>query len=322
MLAGQTTASADFSGDFAPANWTYAETNTSGSGPSGTLSSSQMQLTSADWNPGSATPNTSGSYSITIPYDVGLITFNYSYVTRDRDGSSYDMPTYTVGGVASEMVASDIPDNGTESGTKWIDVNNLSGTILTIAQPCTDCIYDSATITITGFTAIKKPSSNTLRVDSSGVATEKNNIVTCTPGKYTFFNGGSTPETAKVQSYVYTLILNGKPVSTISTDNFKTVAAHMFPSIAGNLSGSATLEGASWDVKGVSDYTAQCQIYAYPSGANIQSVTSMGYDAVALAVAAEAAAKAQMAKDMIANWNASNEALIKKYRDQRLATKP
>ena len=44
--------------------------------------------------------------------------------------------------------------------------------------------------------------------------------------------------------------------------------------------------------------------------------------AVALAAAAEAAAKVQMAKDLIANWNSSNEAAAKKARDNRLAGRP
>ena len=163
---------------------------------------------------------------------------------------------------------------------------------------------------------------NALRVDMLGVTTEKNNVVSCTPGKYTFLNGGATPETAKIQSYVYTLLINGKAVSTLSSDNFKSVASHMFPAIAGNMAGTATLEGATWDLKGMSNYSAQCQVYATQSGGNIQSVTTGTYDSVALAAQAEEAAKVQRAKDLIDNWNASNEALIKKYRDQRLAGKP
>jgi hypothetical protein len=163
---------------------------------------------------------------------------------------------------------------------------------------------------------------NALRLDTAGATTEKNNVVSCTPGKYTFLNGGSTAETAKIQSYVYTLLVNGKAVSTLSSDSFKSVASHMFPTIAGNMAGTATLDGASWDLKGMSNYSAQCQVYATQSGANIQSVTATAHDSVALAAAAEAAAKVQMAKDMIANWNASNEAAAKKYRDNRLAGKP
>ena len=163
---------------------------------------------------------------------------------------------------------------------------------------------------------------NRLRVDSVGTTTEKNNIVSCSPGKYTFLNGGATPETAKVQSFVYTLLVNGKAVSTLSSDNFKTANSSFFPTIAGNLAGTATLEGATWDLKGMSNYSAQCQVYATESGGNIQSVTTGTYDSVALAAQAEEAAKAQKVKDMIADWNATNDALVKKYRDQRLAGKP
>ncbi len=163
---------------------------------------------------------------------------------------------------------------------------------------------------------------NALRVDSVGTTTEKANVVSCTPGKYTFLNGGSTAETAKVQSYVYTLLVNGKAVSTLSSDNFRSVASHMFPTIAGNMAGTATLEGATWDLKGMSNYSAQCQVYAIQSGGNIQSVTTAVHDAVALAAAAEAAANVARDKEIISSWNAANEELAKKYRDQRLAAQP
>jgi hypothetical protein len=161
-----------------------------------------------------------------------------------------------------------------------------------------------------------------LRLDSAGTTTEKSNVVSCTPGKYTFLNGGSTPETAKIQSYVYTLLVNGKAVSTLSTDSFKSVTSHLFPTIAGNMAGTATLDGASWNLAGMSNYSAQCQVYATQSGGNIQSVTTAAHDSVALAAGAAEAAKVQMAKDMIANWASSNEASARKFRNNRLAGKP
>jgi hypothetical protein len=162
---------------------------------------------------------------------------------------------------------------------------------------------------------------NALRLDTAGSTTEKNNVVSCTPGKYTFLNGGSTAETAKIQSYVYTLLVNGKAVSTLSSDGFKTVAAHQFPTIAGNMAGTATLDAATWDLKGMSNYSAQCQVNAFQSNANAQSLTTEAHDSVALAAAAEAASAAQKAKDIIAAW-ASDEAAAKKARNNRLAGKP
>ena len=88
------------------------------------------------------------------------------------------------------------------------------------------------------------------------------------------------------------------------------------------MAGTATLEGATWDLKGMSNYSAACQVYATQSSGNIQSVTSEVHDAVALAAAAEAAAKVQASKNMIADWAASNDELAKKYRDQRLVAQP
>jgi hypothetical protein len=176
------------------------------------------------------------------------------------------------------------------------------------------------TLRYTGFNGYSR-SGNVLRLDTVGTTTEKSNVVSCTPGKYTFLNAGASAETAKIQSYVYTLLVNGKAVSTLSTDNFKSVASHQFPTIVGNMAGTATLDGATWDLKGMSNYSAQCQVHAFQANANAQSITTAAHDSVALAAAAEAAAKAQKTKDMIAAW-ASDEAAAKKARDARLAGKP
>ena len=181
---------------------------------------------------------------------------------------------------------------------------------------------DFKIVNFLGSNGPRASASNALRLDSPGTTTEKNNVVSCTPGKYTFLNGGSTAQTANIESYVYTLLVNGKAVSTISSDNFRSVASHLFPTIAGNIAGTATLEGATWDLKGMSNYSAQCQVYAFQSGGNIQSVTTAVHDSVALAVAAEVAANSAKDKEIISTWNASNEELAKKYRDQRLVAKP
>jgi hypothetical protein len=201
-----------------------------------------------------------------------------------------------------------------------------SGAALISFQTIADCCgFGAASIRFVSSPSRTMPSvriGNALRLDEAGATTEKNNVVSCTPGKYTFLNGGSTAEVSNIQSYVYTLLVNGKAVSTLSSDNFRSVASHLFPTIAGNMAGTATLEGATWDLAGMSNYSAQCQVYATQSGGNIQSVTTEAHDAVALAAAAEAAAKTQMTKDMIVNWNLSNEELAKKLRDRRLAGKP
>ena len=201
-----------------------------------------------------------------------------------------------------------------------------SGAALISFQTIADCCGNgAASIRFVSSPSRTMPSvriGNTLRLDSAGTTTEKANVVSCTPGAYTFLNGGATAEASNIQSYVYTLLVNGKAVSTLSTDNFKSVASHLFPTIAGNMAGTATLDGASWDLAGMSNYSAQCQVYATQSGGNIQSVTSEVHDAVALAAAAEAAANVARDKEIISTWNAANEELAKKYRNQRLAVQP
>jgi len=199
------------------------------------------------------------------------------------------------------------------------DYNNAAGFIL-LNYPSGSVTWGNISL-VTSSRPVS-PDNSTLRLDAAGTTTEKNNVVSCTPGKYTFLNGGNSAETAKVQSYVYTLLVNGKAVSTLSSDNFKSVPSHLFPTIAGNMAGTATLEGASWNLAGMSNYSAQCQVYATQSGGNIQSVTTVAHDSVALAAAAAEAVKAQMTRDMIANWASSNEAAAKKLRDNRLAGKP
>ncbi len=183
-------------------------------------------------------------------------------------------------------------------------------------------IYGCAGQTATARSILQYVTRNGLRLDEAGTTTEKNNVVSCTPGKYTFLNGGTTQESAKVQSYVYTLLVNGKAVSTLSSNNFKTVASHMFPTVGGNVTGTATLQGATWNLAGMSNYSAACQVYAEQSGTSTQSVTTTAHDSVALAASAEAAAKVQATKNMIADWAISNDELAKKYRDNRLAGKP
>ena len=239
--------------------------------------------------------------------------------------------TYSTNGLFNGVAQND--DSGPASGFATNFNARLTGTGTTGFYTIRVSSYDlwiggesetaTYTVTYTGFTPRNLlRTKNNLRLDAPGTTTEKANVVSCTPGKYTFLNGGSTAETANIQSYVYTLLVNGKAVSTLSTDNFRSVTSHQFPTIAGNMAGTATLEGATWDLKGMSNYSAACQVYATQSGANTQSVTTEAHDAVALAAAAEAAAKVQASKNMIADWAASNDELAKKYRDNRLAGKP
>jgi hypothetical protein len=173
-------------------------------------------------------------------------------------------------------------------------------------------------LTYTGISRPRKGVGSSLRIETAGTITEKSNIVSCTPGSYTFLNSGSTSETANIQSFVYTLLLNGKAVSTLSTDGFRSVPAHLFPTIAGNMAGTATLTGATWDLSGMSNYAVSCQVFAWQNGANVQSTTATISDSVK--TAAEAA-KAQAWEDQRATATAANFTKDMREMRKRLAAR-
>jgi hypothetical protein len=274
MFVGQAPANADFTGDFAVPNWTYSETDTSASGPTNSLTSTLMSITSADWSTG-AVAGTKGSYSITIPWNIGLITFDYEYTTIDRDDSSFDMATYTLGGEETNLVASDIPKFGSESGTKTLNTTGLGGTTLSINQKCTDCILGTATVRITGFRGTPFRESNQLLVKSPATLSMGASSYTCKPGAFTFLNRGVTSEAGAPTSLIYSLILDGVRVSAVSSDNFVTMGKYMVGATTGSVTGTASLESATWTVTGAGAKAAQCEILAYQDHATT-STTSNG----------------------------------------------
>jgi hypothetical protein len=274
MFLGQAPANADFTGDFAVPNWTYSETNTSANGPTNSLTSTLMSITSADWSTG-AVAGTKGSYSITIPWNIGLITFDYEYTTIDRDNSSFDMATYTLGGEETDLVASDIPKFGSESGTKTLNTTGLGGTTLSINQKCTDCVPGTATVRITGFRGTPFRESNQLLVKSPATLSMGASSYTCKPGAFTFLNRGVTSEAGAPTSLIYSLILDGVRVSAVSSDNFVTMGKYMVGATTGSVTGTASLESATWTVTGAGAKAAQCEILAYQDHATT-STTSNG----------------------------------------------
>ena len=271
---GQASANADFTGDFAVPNWTYTETDTSASGPSNSLTATLMSLTSADWTD-SPVMNTNSSYSITIPWNVGLITFNYAYTTLDRDGSSFDLASYTLNGVKTDLVASNIPKFGSESGVVTLDVSALGGKVLSINQECNDCILGTATVKVTGFRGVPMFDPHQLVAKSNASLSLGTNSYTCKPGAYTFLRRGVTPEAGTPTSLTYSLIIDGVRVSALSSDKWATMPPWMFGDSNNSVTGTATLDSATWTVSGAGTKSAKCEILAYQDHATT-STTSNG----------------------------------------------
>ena len=269
-------ASADFSGDFAPAKWSYQESNPSEKGPSATLSPSTMQITSANWpSGGAAVANTWGQYGIEIPWYLQTISFEYSYVTGDVDGSSFDMASYTLNGAKTNLVASNIPQFGSASGSVTLDVSSLAGKSLLFTQACTDCILGTASISIRNFSAISRSSllnAHELSSQSNPVLTRDEKGYTCKPGAYTLKRFSFAKEQGSPTSLRYTLIVDGKRTSSLSTDNWSTFSNSTLASTGSSLTGSASVDSAFWASASSIAQTVQCEVLAFQD-----SATSVNY---------------------------------------------
>lgn len=270
-------AQADFTGDFAPANWIYYENNTTSNGPRNALSVSTMQLDSADWN-SITSRGTYGQYGIEIPWYLESIKFDYSYVTYDVDGSSFDMPSYTLNGQKSYLVADNIPKNGTATGSISLDVSALAGKPLFFTQECSDCILGAATIKITNFTAKSRSTllnSNTLSINSSPILVRVGDTFVCKSPTFAFKRYGYSNESAAPTALVYSLSLDGRKVSSVSSDNWKSLARFNFDSTKDTIEGSATYTSASWTVAGKIFTSAQCEVVAFQESATSLSFSNI-----------------------------------------------
>lgn len=284
LVSSQSVASADFEYDFAPSQWTYTATNDAAYGPSGTLTESQMQLTSAnysDWSGntfGTQLTEQKGSYSITIPANVNKIDFTYEYSTGDKDSSVFDTAQYTVNGNSTDIPPFTVQQNyafGAQivptvvTGTKSIDLAGKQGTTFSIDQLCSDCVYGSATITITGFRVGRiTNNSNVILADAKPTITSDSKGYTCRPGTHSFFQYGVTKIAAAPTSMVYTLIINGARVSSVSSDNWSVLSRSTFDTSDKSVSGTATSTSATWMLDGANSKSAQCEVLAFQDGAS------------------------------------------------------
>lgn len=272
LVLNQNVANADFSDEFAPSNWTYSETDTSQYGPTNSLSVSTMSITSANysnWTGGTfATPiqNQAGVYSILIPHGTGLVSFDYSYYTGDISKSSYDMATYTVNGVETNLVPTNVPALGTSSGSVTLDFTGLGGKTFAINQKCSDCVLGAATTTIKKFDVKRFSNLNVLSSEVSPTITSDASSFTCKPGSFSLLSKGINRVTGSPTSIAYTLIVDGVRVSTVSSDNWNTMSRSSVAGTNNSVTGSATLSSATWSFKGANEKSASCEVVALQDG--------------------------------------------------------
>jgi hypothetical protein len=302
VLLNQSWASADFYGPFAPSNWTF-----NGDASANSLTSSQMQIESSNIGGGIRT----ASYSINVPGNTIYVSFDYHYVTNDRDGSSYDLAKYSINGVTTNIVASNIPNGGTASGT--LTFNNLAGTSFALIQEALDGILGSATITITNFSAVLKQSDYLVEVEQPKLNVS-NGLATCTAGKYKFASG----QVADISSLAYTLIVEKAPVSRVVFDPSNLISPHLFSSITHSVSGGAGVESAIWDVSKLSNYEAYCEVSVAKGDSMLHSLSNTFEDA---AKTAERNAAAQAWEDQRSTATAANFTKDMREMRKRLAAR-
>jgi len=258
---------ADFSGDFAPDNWTYSET---AEGPVGSITASEMSLTSA--NNGAAFAK--GLYSIVIPYGVTSISFSFEYVNGDVAPSSMDPSQVVLDGVVTEISGYSVPSGGTKTGI--ISLNVIGGQLLSIEQLTTDAVLGSSTTVVTDFHVKNRNAfTSDLLVASSGpLLTSGTNTLTCSPGSYNLLLNGFSSQAGKPASIAYTLIIGGKRVSTLSSDSWTGMLQAIFDSSDNTITGAASNVAATWNVDSYKAGTAQCEVVAYQSGSITTSLSN------------------------------------------------
>ena len=171
-------AHADFSGPYAPANWTTAMTGTLvGTGTttgSATFSSSQLALIGGN---GIAPAGSDGScvggvYAFAGPCQIqttivlpGTYSFHWSYLTADEAGPAGDIFGVLVNGVRTSL--SDPGGAISQSGDRTFTASSSFGWFLN----CTDCTGGAATATITNFVVTQPiPEPTTYALLAAGLA--------------------------------------------------------------------------------------------------------------------------------------------------------
>lgn len=105
------------------------------------------------------------------------------------------------------------------------------------------------------------PSWHILGDSKAGVPTltVTNETVTCGAGSYVMSSG----QVADVQSAVYTLVIDGMRVSTVSSDDFTMVPRWIVDPSSGRYQGVGTTAAASWSRAGLPRGSYRCEVLAY-----------------------------------------------------------
>lgn len=143
-----------FSGYYDTGNWTInaipnASVTVSGAAPNNTIT-----LRGKD-NGGGASNTTFTIIADPLAPVASTVRFNWEYVTRDRDGSSFDPFGYVLNGNFFQLTANGLPDNSTQSGTATFIVQ--PGDVFGFNQRSLDSQLGRGITDVFGFSIIAVP---------------------------------------------------------------------------------------------------------------------------------------------------------------------
>jgi hypothetical protein len=143
-----------FTGYYATGNWTINATPNASVTVGGTAPNNTITLNGR--NSGSGLSNT----TFTIVADpsaplASTVFFNWSYVTQDRDGSTFDPFGYVLNGNFVQLTANGLPINSTQSGTASFIVQ--PGDLFGFNQRSVDSQLGRGITSVSGFSIVAVP---------------------------------------------------------------------------------------------------------------------------------------------------------------------
>jgi len=134
----------DFSGDFAPGNWTFDPDGGDGSVNAGNAPSS-ITMTGSNNQSNSANNST---YCISIPgTGEGTLAFTWQYETNDSDGPRWDPFGYVINGTVSQLT----DDNGPDLQSGTVDISIQGGDQFCFLSSSLDQLFGEAFTELSNF---------------------------------------------------------------------------------------------------------------------------------------------------------------------------
>lgn len=149
-----TSAHADFSGQYAPAQWTATNTADGNGFATPALDGSSLSLTSSDFADGIPRAASLLDYSILVTQDT-TFSFAWRYVTED-DSSSKDTFGYAIEGLGVQLSA-DNTGAYDDAQTGFATILVHAGQTFSFRMTSVDGIYGAATATVSQFSATAVP---------------------------------------------------------------------------------------------------------------------------------------------------------------------